>query len=304
MIPVALSTGSVYTYGTSRLFELAASAGYDGLEVIVDERWDTRQPEYLNRLSEQYGSGILSVHSPFVSIGAWPRDEVERVKRALALAEATGARTLNVHVPRRVKMLTIGGFGKPTILPLPPAAKDQQQFGRWLLDGGLESLQAQTSVTITVENLPYWRIWGRRFSPYALNTWEELSLFPRLCLDTTHTGTSDSDLLEVYERLGKRVAHVHLSDWNGKYQHQPVGRGKLPLGPFLNKLREREFGGIVVVELTPQALPAQDEAKLLKELRRNLLFCREHLGQVQPDTLADHEGNEITPITPLAVTTP
>ena len=42
--PVTLSTGSLYTFGTARAFELAARAGYDGVEVIVEERWDTRQP--------------------------------------------------------------------------------------------------------------------------------------------------------------------------------------------------------------------------------------------------------------------
>jgi len=34
----------------------------------------------------------------------------------------------------------------------------------------------------------------------------------------------------------------------------------------------------VVVELTPWALPVQDEGRLTRELRRNLGFCREHLA--------------------------
>jgi sugar phosphate isomerase/epimerase len=288
MIPVALSTGSVYTYGTARVFDLASRAGYDGLEVIVDERWDTRQPKYLRQLSDQYGIPVLSIHSPFVHVGAWPSDELERVKRALELAEAVGARTLNIHVPRRAGDLVIGGFGKTRLLPVLPPPKDHLRFARWLLDGGLAGLQAQTSVSIAVENLPYRRLWGRHFTPYALNTWEELSLFPRLCLDTTHTGTSGADLLDVLERLGNRVTHVHLSDWNGKHQHQPVERGHLPLAPFLQRLGERQFAGTVVVELTPQALPAQSEEKLLKELRRNLTFCRRYLGQEPP-------ANTVTP---------
>ena len=38
------STGSLYRYGTARCFEFAARAGFDGVEVMVDDRWDTRQP--------------------------------------------------------------------------------------------------------------------------------------------------------------------------------------------------------------------------------------------------------------------
>ncbi len=48
---IALSTGSLYTYGTARVFELAAEAGYDGIEILTDHRWDSRQPAYLRRLS-------------------------------------------------------------------------------------------------------------------------------------------------------------------------------------------------------------------------------------------------------------
>ena len=54
---IALSTGSLYSYGTARVFELAARVGYDGVEVIVDHRWDTRQPAYLRRLVADHGSG-------------------------------------------------------------------------------------------------------------------------------------------------------------------------------------------------------------------------------------------------------
>ena len=111
-VPVALSTGSVYTYGTARAFELAARAGYDGVEVIVDDRWDTRQPAYLRRLTAETGVPVLSVHSPFGAVSGWPQDEVERVERSLELAEAVGARTLNVHLPFRVQDLSvIAGVG-------------------------------------------------------------------------------------------------------------------------------------------------------------------------------------------------
>ena len=63
---IALSTGSLYTYGTARVFELAARAGYDGVEVLVDHRRDTHQPGYLRRLVAEFAQPIVALHSPFV----------------------------------------------------------------------------------------------------------------------------------------------------------------------------------------------------------------------------------------------
>ncbi|NLF02028.1 MAG: NUDIX domain-containing protein, partial [Anaerolineales bacterium] len=54
-LTVALSTGSLFTYGLVRALEMAAEAGFDGVEVLVDHRWDTRQPVYLRRLACQAG---------------------------------------------------------------------------------------------------------------------------------------------------------------------------------------------------------------------------------------------------------
>ena len=289
--PVTLSTGSLYTFGTARAFELAARAGYDGVEVIVDDRWDTRQPAYLRRLVAETGVPVLSVHSPFGAASDWPRAEVQRVKRSLDVAEAVGARVLNVHLPFRRQDLLVTTPWWRLAAPILPASADQRAFREWLTEGGLAAAQQGTAVTIAIENLPLRRFLGRAVNPYAFNTWEELRRFPRVCLDTTHCGTTGSDLLAVYDGLAGHVAHVHLSDYNGRHQHQPLGKGHLPLGPFLERLAARDYAGLVVVELTPRALPVQDESKLLAELRRNLDFCRRHLapepaGARQPDDAA------------------
>lgn len=281
MIPVVLSTGSVYTYGTARAIELAGRAGFDGVELMMDDRWDTRQATYLQRQIDRFGVPILSVHSPFAGqqLPGWPKPEIERIKLALKLAERVGARTLNFHLPARVRWLQITYAGKRRMVPVPGPDADQKRFAGWLLNGGMADLQARTKVTITVENLPVRRLFGRRYSPYMMNTWDTLAGFPSLCLDTTHTGTTGADLLAVYERLVKNVAHVHLSDYDGRYQHRAVGRGHLPLAGFLQALKAHDYGGVLVVELEPAGLPMQDEDKLAEELRRNREFCRQHLGE-------------------------
>ena len=49
-IPVVFSTGSLYPFGLERVYSWAAEAGFDGVEIMMDERWDTHQRAYLEHL--------------------------------------------------------------------------------------------------------------------------------------------------------------------------------------------------------------------------------------------------------------
>lgn len=284
MIPLTLSTGSLYTYGTARVFELAARAGYDGLELMVDGHQDTHQADYLRGLMDRYDLPILSVHSPFSSlrIVGWPDGEVARVERSVALAEALDARVVNLHLPLRIRDLVITFARHGLRVPIPGPSDDQRRYWEWLAEGGLATLQTKTQVEIVIENLPMRMFLGRRFSTAAMNTWAELAAFPQVCLDTTHCGTTGSDLVAVQEMLADRISHVHLSDYATGRQHLAVEHGALPLGQFLKALATRNYAGIIVVELAPRALPVHDEEELAAELRRNLAFCRQQLSQGSP----------------------
>ena len=267
---VALSTGSAYTYGLGRTFRLAADAGYEGVEVIIDERWDTRQHAYLNRLARETGVAILSMHGPFPSqkVAGWPSDEVARVTEAVRLCEAVGARTLNLHLPERFRVASVSAMGRRFLVPFGGATPSMHRFSNWLTNGGLDEAQSATSVRIVIENLPMRRVFGRRVHAHRFNDWEAFRQFRAVCLDTTHLGTTGADLLEVAASLGVRIAHVHLSDYDGRNEHLLPGRGILPLEPFVQWLGRRKFGGIIVVELSPHGLAAHDEVRLANEFAR------------------------------------
>ena len=47
-VPVIFSTGSLHPFGLDRIYSWAAEAGYDGVEIVMDERWDTHQHAYLD----------------------------------------------------------------------------------------------------------------------------------------------------------------------------------------------------------------------------------------------------------------
>jgi sugar phosphate isomerase/epimerase len=288
---IALSTGSLFSYGLNRTFDLASRAGFDGVEVLVDQRWDTRQPDYLSSLQRQYGIPIVSLHSPFVAgVQGWEHDQLRRLKRTVDLAARVGAAHVVAHLPYRFAYVWINStslLDKAISFPLPSPNRDADY--REYLIHDLERLQAETGVTVVVENLPCRRLGWITYNGYQMNTIDQWGSFSSLNLDTTHLGTWGHDILATYDHLGSRVKHVHLSNYNGK-EHRLLWDGELPLDSFLHRLRESQFSGILCVELDPESLDAADESKALKNLVRCREFCEEHFDKGGPAAPTVWEG--------------
>ncbi|HNS52236.1 MAG TPA: sugar phosphate isomerase/epimerase [Anaerolineae bacterium] len=276
-IPIAFSTGSLYTYGIGRVFDLAARAGFDGVEVLMDHRWDGRHPAYLRRLSRDTGLPILAVHNPFVPhVPGWPADPLSRLRASAAVARAVDAPLVVAHLPLRIMALKVELFGvhrNPPLLPLPFPMRDGE-YRRLLLEG-LPAFEAEEGVRVGVENMPAKRFLGCRLDVHALNDLETLASLPHLTLDTTHLATWGLDVVEVYRRWRERVIHVHLSNFSGGREHLLPSQGQVPVAGFLRLLSEDGYSGCVSVELHPEALEAEDEGKVLEHLRRELAFCRQ-----------------------------
>lgn len=278
MATIALSTGSLYTYGIARVFDLAAQAGFDAMEVLVDHRWDSRQPTYLRRLMEATGLPIVAVHSPFVPyVPGWPHDLLGRLRESTRVALDLGAPVVVTHLPFRVHAIRVEVLGtpmQPLLLPVPlPASQD---FGRFLLND-LAKFEATEGILVGVENMPAKRLLGHPTSVYSLNKPEILARLPHLTLDTTHLGTWRLDPVSIYEQLKARVVHVHLSNFDGR-EHRLLEDGHLPLAHLLQELAKDDYRGAVSVELGPEQLNAEDERQVLAHLRQAVSFCRTHLA--------------------------
>lgn len=277
MPTIALSTGSLYTYGLARAFELGAEAGFDAMEVMVDHRWDSRQPDYLHRLSQETGLPIVAVHSPFTPyVPGWPHDPVGRLQESTALARRAGAGVVVAHLPLRIRAAKIEFYDSPSSPRSWPLFLPARRGYRDFLLNGLARFEASEGVRIGVENMPAFHVLGRRMNLYALNYLEALAEFPHLTLDTTHLGTWGLDPVAVYEQLKSRVIHVHLSNFNGQ-QHRLPEDGHLPLGKLLRRLARDEYEGAVTVELNPEVLQAEDENLTRAHLRRAVRYCRSNM---------------------------
>lgn len=283
-IPVILSTGSLFNFDVDTAMALASEAGFDGVELMVDWRRETYQVEHLQKLINRHSLPILAVHSPFAKMFMpdWPHDPVESIQRSVRLAETVGAKTVVVHPPERwlrFQALMIGpNLARKVTLPLPVISPGQ--LGRWLREA-LPAFQAQTEVKVAVENMPCRRLGPFQLEPHHFHTPQMLNQFQHLTLDTTHVGTRETDLLAFHRQVEARVAHIHLSNFNGK-EHQLPHDGTLPLAALLQRLAQQAFTGLISLELSPSSLQVEDEAQLRHNLKASLAFCREALAARTP----------------------
>jgi sugar phosphate isomerase/epimerase len=255
-IPVVFSTGSLHPFGLERTYSWAAEAGYDGVEIMMDDRWDTHQSRYLDHLAGRHGIPIRAFHPPLYR-GAWNLGPQETLVGVARLARSMGVPVVVAHPP-------------------PPG----RSLERWSA-GPLREAREQ-GVSLAVENMPKSEgrgIFGlRRLRSCHLP--EHLLGLGDVTLDTSHVGASGVDLMRAYSMLAGQLRHVHLSDSDltGGDQHRLPGNGRLPLRPFLAALGESDYAGVVSLELKPWPLGAPETATIMARMREALDFARAALG--------------------------
>ncbi|MDX1616988.1 MAG: sugar phosphate isomerase/epimerase [Candidatus Promineifilaceae bacterium] len=271
-----LSSGSLWTYGLERCFALAAAVGFDGLELLVDQRWDTRQVDYVRGLIKRHRLPVLAVHSPFaLQVPGWPTDQPRRLQRATALAAALEADVVVHHLPARIGYTWVQTPHRRIAFPLPH--RPDAPYRRWL-EQEYEVFCRRTAPKLAIENMPAYRRFGRRWNIWHWNTPEELRRFRHITLDTTHLGTWGLDPGLVFNQLAGRVTHIHLSNFDGQ-EHRPLKEGQLRLDQFLMQLKQAHYGGHVTLELEPDGLAAgQPDQQVLERLTENLDFCHRWTG--------------------------
>ena len=276
---IVLSTGTLYTYGIARVFKLAAEAGYDGVEVLIDDRWDSRDADYLKRLSSDSKLPIAAIHSPFLNnIQGWPDDQLNRLKKTVKLAKQLAVPLVVAHLPSRIYAF-LGQFHflkfKQIFLPMPFFRRDS--YYSFLGDGRLIEMEKSYGITIAIENMPALKFFGIKINPCWYNSPDELNRFRHLTLDTTHLATWGLDPISVYNRLKHQVAHIHLSNFDGA-EHRLPPDGHLKLDKFLNNLSENQYKGVVSVEASPTSIGVNDERICREAIEKTLAFCRENFN--------------------------
>ena len=254
---VVCSTISVFAKPIDAAFGLIADAGFDGIEIMVTKDPDTRDARRIRDLAEDHDLPVVAIHAPFLLMTrrVWGVDPIGKIDRALELAHDVGAPLVVAHPPYRW----------------------QRGYRRWLDD---RLPQLGEPPVVAVENMFPMRVRGRSVATFhAHQSLDDLDRFPRVVLDTSHAVVAGLDPVDAVERIGDRLAHVHLSNNAGRGwdSHLPLDRGVLDVGAFLDALAARRFRGAVSLEidLRPQM---EDDDALRRILARDRDLCAERLG--------------------------
>jgi sugar phosphate isomerase/epimerase len=257
-VPVLLSTSSVFPEPTAAAFEMAATLGYDGIEVMVWTDAVSQDAGALRGLAEHYGVPVRSVHAPclLVTQRVWSADPWERLRRSAVLAETLGARIVVVH---------------------PPFAW-QREYSRSFASG-LPRLRAKhPSVSFAVENMFPVRMAGREFVPYTPGWDPTVAGYDAYTLDLSHCAAARNDAIAMADVMADRLAHVHLGDGTGegRDEHLVPGRGSQPCAELLESLASRGFTGAVAVEVGTRRATSRPDREF--DLAESLDFARQHLA--------------------------
>jgi sugar phosphate isomerase/epimerase len=263
---VLLSSSSVFPEPTAAAFEMAATVGYDGVEVMVWTDAVSQDAGALQGLSAHYGLPVLSVHAPclLVTQRVWSPDPWERLSRAAELAETLGAPTVVVH----------------------PPFTWQRDYAR-NFTGGLAKIQARhPEMDFAIENMFPVRMAGRSFVPYAPGWDPSETGFDAYTLDLSHCAAARTDALAMADRMGSGLKHVHLGDGTGegRDEHLVPGRGNQPCADLLRSLAGRRFKGSVALEVSTRKAASREAREA--DLRESLAFARRHLAPAAAATRA------------------
>jgi sugar phosphate isomerase/epimerase len=242
-------------------FELAAELGYDGVELMVWSDAVSQDVAAVARLAERHAVPVLAVHAPCLAVTqrVWGADPIGRIRRSVAAAEQLGARTVVLHPPFRWQRRYAAEF-----------AAEVARAGEY------------AGVALAVENMYPVVRGGVRTVPYSPGFDPTDVGHEHYTLDLSHTAAAGADALELLDRMGSGLAHVHLTDGSGapRDEHLVPGRGNQPCAEVCERLADGGYSGVVVIEIsTRRCRTRYDRAALLAE---SLLFARLHLQPTGP----------------------
>ncbi|KZF10005.1 sugar phosphate isomerase/epimerase family protein [Rhodococcus sp. EPR-147] len=275
-IQVGLSTASVYPQNTEAAFRYAAELGYDGIELMVWAESVSQDVDAVAALSREYSMPVQAIHAPclLISQRVWGSDPVAKLARSVEAAEKLDSATVVVHPPFRWQRKYSDGFA------------DQ-----------VAELESNSHVVGAVENMFPMRadrFFGRkeksaqrlerRGGPGAALSAFSPSYDPtdvghgHYTLDLSHTATAGSDALEMLDRMGEGIAHLHLADGRGASvdEHLIPGHGSQPCVEVCTELVRRGFEGQAVIEINTQNARTVPERSSM--LGQALQFARAHLS--------------------------
>lgn len=260
---ISLSTACLFPWSLEVVLDLAAEAGFEGVELVLAPESQRLGAAQTARRVAEAGLKLATVHQPLWPLGPWRRLSV-RMRSATEFGAELGCAAVVVHCPELARWSD-------------PAAR------AWL--AALEYCRrtlAGSPTRLALENITGHGAGGR----CLLDDPIELARFVaerglHATLDTCHAGATLDGLWTTYAALRPYLANVHWSDRRRNPRqrrdghlvsvfrhHQMPGAGDLPLTAFLARLMQDGYTGPLSVEVNPVMLHAWSRHQALARLRR------------------------------------
>lgn len=226
---------------TARGIELTREIGFDSIDIFADPLKITAQERRLIRKS------CVSVGLPVVSTVccALGIADFNSPVRAFHVSRAKAYLDLCYELEGRNLLLVLGEYiwQQEVIAP-----EDQW---RWAVQHVRELAEYAHSLGLEV---------ALEIEPFHLSIVNNVELMARFLKDVGHPAAKANvdishlvlagDSADAIAKLEGRIAHVHLSDCNGKVHGDlPPGRGSVDFPPYLKALSDAGFSGTVSIEL-------------------------------------------------------
>ena len=255
---IQCSTGPFWTFELEEAFDLLAESGFKQIELMITRDPSTQDPDLPQRLARERKLEIASIHAPFLVVTktVWGADPIGKIRRGTEMCKELGCSSMVVHPPYLW----------------------ERGYTRWL-QHECEDFMAEHGVTIAVETMyPRW-VAGRQMRAYRwLDPRDLYEACPVVALDTSHVTVARKDILDAYETLAPKLAHIHLSDnaGDGRDGHLELEQGILPIDRFLAEVRRTAYTGAVSLELSSRRY-VEDRGGLVTMLRRNREYVEQRL---------------------------
>ncbi len=261
---ISLSTGTLHTLPLPRIFEVARELGFDGIELIINQKFEKLNGVQLVEELQQLVP-VLSIHAPFMPLDGWGSPE-NSLRRSVELADKCSVPLVNFHPPSWMG-LEIG-------------------FWRWLYT--VRDFQKEIgteNVKVTLENMPW--VGDYKINPHILSNTRKLIDFIQernlyMTFDCTHMGSGKANFINDFYLCynSGRISNIHFSDYGHGKEHLIPGHGMLPLTRFLNHLRSTEYSDTVTLELSPKEF-SKDESIMKASLAEILAYLRRETAKEQ-----------------------
>jgi len=240
-----LSTACLPHYGLERVFEFAKDTGFDGVEVVVDKRFDTQNAEYIKKLEKKYDLPVGAF-----SISAEETDKLLKPFQT-TVREFKGV-SMNLRSPE------LFGF----------------EYKKWLQKVA-PKLAKKYQLRLVRVNAPL-KLYLGILPQYSQNSLGALSKNRAVGLDISALWSAKEDIEKATLTFGKRLQHMYISNVLHDISYSPMYEGSVAIERLLENMAKRGYKGHFTVLISPEQINEGNDEKVTEKLTRSVEFFRKH----------------------------